>query len=101
MQQLREIYLEANDALEAGEVYGRGLVPATRQEYWRGYRRAVADIGREMFTVDLDNMEFEDKLQIARRIARSHDEVGFFHNGIHHSVSEIDALEGLSRLFQY
>lgn len=104
LRKLEEIYLQANDALEAGEVYGRGFVPATRQEYWKGYRKAVVDICQELFGKNLTELTFDEKLRIARRLGTNlgmpMDEVGFFHNNIHHSVGEINAVEGLSRLFE-
>jgi len=94
--QLEEIFLQADACTEAGTVY-----LGKPQTFWLGYLKAVKDICKEVFGLNLDDVTFEYKMRIAKTLRRKYPdgEIGFFHNAIHHDLAEIEALEGLKKLF--
>lgn len=73
-----------------------------REMYWEGYQKAVVDIGKEVYDVNLMAMTFEEKLALAEALQVEYPnlESWFAHDGHLHMVGELKAMEGLATLFK-
>lgn len=101
-----KMYFETEEIIANAEIIlGKDVLRFGNQEFWKGYLKALKDVGVEVLGISKSRFEedltFDFKLRVARTLREKypHAEIGFVCGAVHYTVEEVDALEGLRNLF--
>jgi len=100
------IFLQTEEILAfAKEMLGKDVLRFGNAEFWKGYLKALKDVGIEVLGIPKSRFEseldFNFKLGVARRLREKYPDaqIGFVCGAVHYTVEEIDALESVRNLF--